>query len=152
MPLILLRGSNVRARVKLATEADTAFKLFDCEVDGSLDLSNEELTSQCKGDFWDLIAAGLSSGTGNISLLASDTKVSTTNAIVNYLIDHQLKRTRLTLEFAETDDEGALPSDSTKQVYIRGDAFISDCTWNFPNQQFVDTSFTFTFGGSIEHS
>ena len=83
-------------------------------------------------------------------MLASDTKESSTNAIVSYLIQKMLARTKLKFEFAETNDKGVVPT--AKPVYIRGDAYISDCPWSFEDQQFVNTSFTFTFGGVIEHS
>ena len=147
MPFIPIRGGNIRLRV--SADSGTNWKLVDCEVDGSLDISSDQLDAPCKGEFFDTVEVGRSSGTGTINMIASDAKVSAANIIYSYLIDQQLKFTKLKFEFTQVKDDGS-PLDTP--VFIRGDGYVTDTSFTWEDHAFVSPSFTITFSDVIEHS
>lgn len=148
MAFVPLRGANIRIRT--SEDGGSNWKLIDCEVDGSLSTSGNQLDASCKGESFDVVSVGRSTGQATLSMVVSDTTASTTLQILSKLIALQFKLTKIKVEFTEYDTGGTIPK--SPAVYIRGDAYVTSNSWTFEDHQFVSNSVTFTFAGEIDHS
>ena len=147
MALELLNGSNYRVRI--SEDAGSTWKLFDCEKDCTVTLTNAPLDDSCKGEFFDVQGAGRASAQGTINMTVSDTKASSSVIVLSKLLELQISRKIVKFEFTETKDNGD-PLAAPK--YTRGDGFVSSNSWSFEDHQFVNNSVTIVFTGVVEHS
>ena len=147
MPLVILRGSNIR--VRLSIDGGTNWKLIDCEVDSSFTLANDPLEGSCKLEFFDTVEAGRTTGTGTINFIASDTKDSTALEVVSAITEKLLALKVFKLEFTEIKDDGTVDSGAKN---IRGDAVFTSVDFTFEDHQFVTPSVSFTFSGEVDQT